>query len=85
MTATATLPTPNIRTCARCGIAYDWRESVSRYLKMTYCNSLCERADLGFTIQGLLATERAIPELELAEESETVGTVEAVEAMLRAA
>ena len=79
MTATATLPTPNMRTCCRCGIAYDWRESVSRYLKMTYCNSLCERADLGFTIQGLLLTERAVPEVGPGD------TVESVEAMLRAA
>lgn len=79
MTATTTLPTPNMRTCGRCGIAYDWRESMSRYLKMTYCNSLCERADLGFTIQGLLLTERA------AGPSEGARAVEEIDAMLQAA
>ena len=46
--------TPNIHTCARCHVASDWRRSTSRFLKMTYCNSLCEAADLGFTIEGFL-------------------------------
>lgn len=50
-----TNPTPNMRTCAHCGVAYDWRRSTSRSLKMTYCNSLCEAADLGFTIEALLS------------------------------
>jgi hypothetical protein len=45
--------TPNIRECANCGLRYDWRRSPSG-LKMTYCNSLCERADLGFTIDALM-------------------------------
>lgn len=56
MNAIATA-TPNIRTCARCSIKYDWRRSASSSLKMTYCNSLCERADLGFTIDALLCIE----------------------------
>lgn len=51
------LATQNIRHCSRCGIAYDWRRSSSSSLKMTYCNSLCEAADLGFTIEALLRTE----------------------------
>ena len=46
--------TSPIRTCARCGLTYDWRRSPSSYLKMTYCGSLCERADLGFTIDAAL-------------------------------
>lgn len=44
----------NIKVCKRCGLRYDWRKSPSSNLKMTYCGSLCERADLGFTIEGLL-------------------------------
>ena len=52
-----TAATPNIRTCTRCGVAYDWRRSSSSSLKMTYCNSLCENADLGFTIESLLRWE----------------------------
>lgn len=56
MNATA-IATQNIRTCTRCGIKYDWRRSASTSLKMTYCNSLCENADLGFTIEALIHTE----------------------------
>ncbi|MEP6872004.1 MAG: hypothetical protein ABI939_09165 [Anaerolineaceae bacterium] len=48
----------NIKVCARCGLRYDWRKSPSTALKMTYCSSLCERADLGFTIEALLKLER---------------------------
>ena len=44
----------NIRHCQHCGLPYDWRRSPSSSLKMTYCGSLCERADMGFTIEGLL-------------------------------
>ncbi len=44
----------HIRTCGHCGLPYDWRRSASSYLKMTYCGSLCEKFDLGFTIEGLL-------------------------------
>ena len=57
----------NIKVCARCGLRYDWRKSPSTALKMTYCSSLCERADLGFTIEALLKVERlakATPEEE---------------------
>jgi hypothetical protein len=50
---------PNhIKTCANCELRYDWRRSPSG-LKMTYCGSLCEAADLGFTIDALLQAERA--------------------------
>ncbi len=48
----------NIKVCARCGLRYDWRKSASSTLKMTYCGSLCERADLGFTIDALIHFER---------------------------
>ncbi len=48
----------NIRVCARCGLRYDWRKSASSTLKMTYCGSLCERADLGFTVEALLKHEK---------------------------
>jgi hypothetical protein len=44
----------HIRVCQHCGSAYDWRRSPSGSLKMTYCGSLCEKADLGFTIETLL-------------------------------
>jgi hypothetical protein len=47
----------NLRTCARCGLTYDWRRSPSSSLKMTYCGSLCEKGDLGFTIEALLRVE----------------------------
>ena len=48
----------HIRTCAHCGARYDWRRSASAWLKMTYCGSLCESADLGFTIDALFQVER---------------------------
>lgn len=57
-----TAATPIIRNCTRCGIAYDWRRSSSSSLKMTYCNALCEHADLGFTIESLLRRESAVRE-----------------------
>jgi hypothetical protein len=44
----------NIRHCAHCRLPYDWRRSASSSLKMTYCGTLCEKADLGFTIETLL-------------------------------
>jgi len=50
----ASMESPHIKRCKRCGGPYDWRRSASRSLKMTYCGSLCERADLGFTIEALL-------------------------------
>lgn len=46
----------NIKVCARCSLRYDWRKSPSG-MKMTYCSSLCERADLGFTLEALLRYE----------------------------
>ena len=56
-----------IRTCRRCHLVYDWRRSPSSCLKMTYCCSLCERADLGFTIDALIRTDiTRSPERELA-------------------
>jgi hypothetical protein len=48
----------HIKTCVRCGLRYDWRRSPSSSLKMRYCGSLCEQADLGFTIEALLRVER---------------------------
>ena len=49
----------NIRYCGHCGLPYDWRRSASSSLKMTYCGSLCEKGDLGFTIESLLQTQRS--------------------------
>ena len=73
MNATA-IATANIRPCARCGIKYDWRRSANSSLKMTYCNSLCEKAGLGFTIEALLRTE-----FTKAEKVEAASTVTAVD------
>jgi hypothetical protein len=60
----------HIKVCARCSLRYDWRKSPST-LKMTYCSSLCEAGDLGFTVEALLKAERApvisIPETEARE------------------
>jgi hypothetical protein len=47
----------HIRTCTRCHALYDWRRSTSHSLKMTYCNALCEGADLGFTMEALFKME----------------------------
>ena len=52
--------TNNMRTCQHCGLPYDWRRSPSGSLKMTYCGSLCERADMGFTIESLLNESRVV-------------------------
>ena len=57
----------HIKVCARCNLRYDWRKSPSS-MKMTYCSSLCEKADLGFTLEALLRYERTAP----AEEAEAV-------------
>ena len=64
MTTTAAISDPtNIETCRHCGLRYDWRRSPSSCLKMTYCGSICERADMGFTIEAILgATERSQPQ-----------------------
>lgn len=51
----------SIRSCKRCKLTYDWRRSPSSSLKMTYCGSLCEKADLGFTIEGILRTISSRP------------------------
>lgn len=51
----------NIRICAHCALPYDWRRSPSGSLKMTYCGSLCERADLGFTIETLIGAREYVP------------------------
>ena len=48
----------NIKVCARCGLRYDWRKSPSS-LKMTYCGSLCEAGDLGFTVDALLKLQKS--------------------------
>ncbi|HMO96417.1 MAG TPA: hypothetical protein PKD27_09855, partial [Tepidiformaceae bacterium] len=45
------------KVCARCSLRYDWRKSPSS-MKMTYCSSLCEKGDLGFTLEALLRYER---------------------------
>ena len=47
-----------IKTCVRCGLRYDWRKSSTSTLKMTYCSTLCENGDLGFTLEALLKAER---------------------------
>lgn len=62
----------HIKVCARCGLRYDWRKSPSTTLKMTYCSSLCEKADLGYTIEALLRYERAEPKITLAPEADAV-------------
>ena len=54
----------NMRVCQHCGLPYDWRRSPSGSLKMTYCGSLCEKADLGFTLEALLRYERTVTEAE---------------------
>ncbi len=61
----------HIKVCARCSLRYDWRKSPSTTLKMTYCSSLCEKADLGYTIEALLRYERAAPKVIIAPESAT--------------
>jgi hypothetical protein len=63
MTTTTSTITANLlhmKSCRRCGVRYDWRRSPSSWLKMTYCGSFCEKADMGFTIETLLGpVERA--------------------------
>lgn len=41
-----------LRTCKRCDTPYAWHRSPAS-LKMTYCGSLCENADLGFSLEAL--------------------------------
>ena len=52
--AGSTAMVSNMRVCQHCGLPYDWRRSPSGSLKMTFCGSLCEKADMGFTIEALL-------------------------------
>ena len=59
--ALSTIDPTVIRHCARCATPYDWRRSTSRSLRMTYCTFLCEAADLGGTIESMLAVKRAEP------------------------
>lgn len=47
-------PKSPIYVCIRCNVPYDWKKSSSMWLKMTYCGFMCEKADLGFTIDDLL-------------------------------
>lgn len=56
---------PHIRICKHCKLPYDWRRSPSACMKMTYCGSLCERADLGFTIEGLVNDVVFLPKTAL--------------------
>jgi len=78
MNSPSTVNQDNIRVCERCGIRYDWRRSASSSLKMTYCGSLCERADLGFTIEALLRFESVPPtETERAETREELAAAAA--------
>lgn len=51
----------NLRICEHCGTPYDWRRSASHSLKMTYCGVICEKADLGFTIDYLLQVWQPLP------------------------
>ncbi len=64
----AVITSPFIRRCEHCSAPYDWRRSSSRSLRMTFCNSLCEAADLGGTIESMLTIQRARPEAMVANE-----------------
>ena len=46
-----------LQTCRHCRIPYSWLRSPAS-LKMTYCGSLCEQADLGFSLEALERYER---------------------------
>ncbi len=48
----STNTTTSLRTCLHCGVPYSWGRSPA-CLKMTYCGSLCEKADLGFSLEQL--------------------------------
>jgi hypothetical protein len=45
-----------LRQCQRCHTPYQWERSQSA-LRLTYCGVLCEQADLGFSIDGLIRSE----------------------------
>ena len=53
----ARMSTVALIRCKRCGTPYHFSKSTAS-LKLTYCNALCERADLGFTIEALLKAQR---------------------------
>ncbi|MEX2079984.1 MAG: hypothetical protein WEC33_00065 [Dehalococcoidia bacterium] len=61
------MPGTNMFVCQRCKVLYDWRRSTSTSLKMTYCGSLCEAGDLGFTIDGLVRDWHPAPARAAAE------------------
>ncbi len=42
--------------CQRCKTHYQWERSQSA-LRLTYCGVLCEQADLGYSIEGLIRSE----------------------------
>ena len=71
MNATTVSTLSNIRHCGHCGLPYDWRRSTSSSLKMTYCGTLCEKGDLGFTIETLLEARAFAPERPAAVASAT--------------
>ena len=58
MSSLANVPS-HIAVCQRCKLRYDWRKSPSS-LKMTYCGSICERNDLGFTLDAIEKMERPV-------------------------
>ena len=45
-----------LRECQQCHTAYQWDRSKSA-LRFTYCGVLCEQADLGYSIDGLIRSE----------------------------
>lgn len=45
-----------LRECQRCHTQYQWERSQSA-LRLTYCGVLCEQADLGYSIDGLIRSE----------------------------
>jgi hypothetical protein len=47
-----------MRTCTHCGNGYHWKKSTST-LRLTFCNVLCEKGHLGFTIESLMFIQRA--------------------------
>ncbi len=57
----------HLRTCQRCHVAYDFRRSTSRWLKLTYCGTLCEQGALGFTIEALLENVVTVAPVEIME------------------
>lgn len=44
----------HMRTCKHCHNRYDYRKAPHSALFLTYCCTICEMSDLGFTVQGLL-------------------------------